>query len=278
MTSCVKDGIIECPPAATENIRIELEWLNTQPKDDGESLNLAIIPTTGEEIDDHINQYGKDVELAPGTYNFVVWESAENVTVSGQNISVATAEGYALDPGKFSGGATTAEIIITPDSIVIPVPIHQQTRELIIEVDFAGDAISIVEGLEATLSGVTLERDINNGFPPTDNRNRPPAIRNGSILYSFNRGELRLSDEWFSGSRHLLGVDGDHSQELNLRVKLATGDTEEVSLDVTGDLIEFHTKDIHEPWYIILKLNLGINLELEIVDWYAGAESWLIAN
>ncbi len=278
LSSCIKDGEIECPDLM-EKIRIELQWLDTQPKDENETLNLTITPTNGETIETTTNRYGKQVELYPGTYTISAWETANNITVNGRTISVATdTDGFALQPDSLSGGATTTEVILTTDSLIIPVPVHQQTRELIVEVDFTGDGMSIVDGLEGILSGITLSRDITNGFPPTDNRNRPPALSNGNIRYNFSPNLLRDRDEWYYGRNRLIGVDGDANQVLDLRVSLATNDTTEISIDVTSDLLEFHTKDIHEPWYIIITLNLGINLELEIVDWYAGAESWITAR
>jgi len=275
ITSCIRDGLEDC----IRRIRIELDWIDTDPREDGEQLELIILSSNGEEIDTSVDEYGKYVDLATGKYTIVTWETTSNIQVSGRTLSVATnADGSALEPTLFSGGAAEAEVTLSNDNLVIPVPLHQQVRPLVIKVEFLGDTFELVEGMKGTLHGITLSRDINNGFPPVDGRNRPPALTNGIMNYTFTQENLRQDEEWFSASRNLIGVDGDAAQTLDLNIQLATGDNAELSLDVTGELIEFHTEKIHEPWYIIITIDLGINLELEIVDWIAGPDSWLTAH
>jgi len=275
VTSCIRDGLEDC----IRRIRIELKWIDTDPREDSEQLELIILSPTGEEIDTSTDQYGKYIDLATGKYSIITWEPTQNIQVKGRTISVNTAaDGTALEPTLFSGGATETEVTLSDEDLVIPVPLHEQVRPLIIKVDFVGDVFELVEGMEGTLHGITLSRDINNGFPPVDGRNRPPALTNGIINYNFTKENLRQDDEWFSAGRNLIGVDGDAAQTLDLRIQLATGDYADISLDVTSQLIEYHTEKIHEPWYIIITLKLGINLELEIVDWIAGPDSWIVAH
>jgi len=155
----------------------------------------------------------------------------------------------------------------------IHLPMRQQTRPLCIKVYFTGYGIPELQGLEAVLEGVTLERKIENAFAPGDGSTRPAAIRNGSAHFSFDQ-----IDGYWNDVRRLIGVDGQSAQKLTLTATFTGGHTQSITLDVTGDMFGYHTQDVDEPWCIVLTVDLTELLIMTITDWYGGAESWIVAG
>lgn len=289
MFSCVKDGILrDC----LRRMRIELRWIGTNPRSDQEVVNIEVIPLDGgSRLDLDSDIYGVNVDLQPGNYSLVGWESSQNVNLNtaARTVSVNTsAEGFALEPDIFSAGVTTSEVPFeeegSPRDFIIPLPMYRQARPLIIEIDFIGAGIPLIEGIRGILSGVTLERTIDNGFPPVSELNqgrsgtRAPALRDGSIDYNFEMIQEDPNDLWFAAGRNLLGIDGTATQQLELTVTFADGQSSNFGIDVTEDLTGFHTIDVNDPLYIIITLDLGVNFEIEIVDWRTGTESWITAH
>jgi hypothetical protein len=267
LQSCIKDDLSDC----ISRLRIELEWIQTQPHDNQEQVQLTITPTDFDraEIDLTSDIYGRDVELRPDMYRIVGWEPADNITITGDTVTLATdANTYALIPQSFSGGATEAEVYASRGDQVIPLPMRRQTRPLCVKVYFTGEGAADVEGLQAQLEGVTLERNIDDAFPPASGRVRPPAYRNGSAYYTFGWQDAGY---WFTTQR-LIGVDGDAAQKLNFTVFFDGGYSDTITLDVTGDMVGYHTEDVENPWCITVTMDLTEILILTITDWYAGAD------
>ncbi|HCO68274.1 MAG TPA: hypothetical protein DIT04_11040 [Dysgonomonas sp.] len=274
LSSCIREDIdlTEC----YRNLKIVLEWINTQPRSDQGPIDISVISSNGTEIDLQSDRYGTDVDLLAGPYNIVGWEPTPDISVNGQVISVATNEdGTVKEPITFAGGETTAVVDDNIDFQTIVLPMRQQTRQLIIQVRFINDNFNVLERLEGSVDGITSSRDINDAFPPADGRVRPGSVSSTSVNYDFVKEQDR---EWFTAGRNLIGIDGDADQTLYLRVFYSTDGYTDVSLDLTSELLGFHTVDVHEPWYIVITLDLGVSFEPVIIDWYAGAESWLNAD
>lgn len=273
--SCVKQGAGD-PWKCPRNLRVVFDWIDSQPIDQQEQIKLAVVDPDNIETDYLSDIYGRDITLMPKEYDFVGTETATNVTVSGRKVSVAVGgDGLALDPTPFSGGATTAQV--TPETEVIHVPMHQQTRELVILVKVGGDLASEVTGMEGTFHGIATSRDINNGFPPGENQNRPYDITRGDIAYSF-QAETIPNEIWYSGTRRLIGIDGDNNQDLALTVHFNNGDVRKMTLDATSRMTGFHTQDLPGPWYLIFEIDINLELEMTIVDWIDAPPSWITAN
>ncbi len=285
-SSCIRDGLDldNC----FRNIRIEFRWIDTQPISQDEQVNISITSSQGETTNITSNIYGRDVDLAADTYTLVGWEPAENINLNRVDgtVSVSTrADGIILNPTPFNAGMTRAEVIIQQDSLIIPIPMYQQTRPLIVEVQFIDTDSPIInefpplESLSATLSGITLERNINDAFIERATRQSTKALKNGSIVYNLEENpESREEGLWYIGSNNLLGFDPGVPHTFDLTVKFEGEEPLDISFDVSDQLSEFETKDIHEPWYIIIRLSLDSSLKVSIQDWIAGPESWLIAQ
>ena len=283
MSSCIRDG--ELLDNCFRLIRIQFQWIDTEPLSPSEQVNVAITPSNGTTQNITSNVTGRDVDLMPATYTLVGYEQEENVTINEIEgvVSVNTlSDGSLLEPTLFSAGKTTAEVVLRPDTLIIPIPMYQQTRPLIIEVLFRDTRIPIinefppVKELSAVLHGVTLERNINDGFVEEE-REIPVARKRGDIPYNLQKSELSRQDSLiYIDSHNLLGLDFS-THILDLHVEFENGLFENFSVDVTEQIAGFHSKEIHKPWYIIITLTLDSSLNVSIQDWIAGPDSWLTA-
>lgn len=275
LSSCIREDVdlSQC----YRNLRIELDWIDTQPRDAQDSIDIAVIgKNTKLERDLKSDQYGTDIDLLPYTYDVVAWEPTANINIDDRIVSLsANSDGTPILPTPFSGGMAEATVDQNIEYQVIHVPMRQQTRKLIIQVKFLGDGFNLLEGLEGSVDGLTFARDINESFPPADGRERPSAIKNTTVNYKFERDS---NNEWFVGGNNLLGVNGDANQTLYLHLLYSTDDYRDLSLDITSEFLGFHTVSVHEPWYIVITLDLSATFDPVIVDWQAGSESWLDAQ
>ena len=280
-SSCMRDGenLDEC----IRSMRIELRWINTQPQSSDEKVAIGVFPSSfGTRVDLESDIYGVDVDLLTDGYNIVGWEdhSNTNIDVTNHTISVETSsDGMALSPNIFSAGFTHAEVTLSDANQVIPLPMYRQVRPVVIEINFIGDGYALVSGVTGTLKGIALERSLDNGFPPVSGLGRPAAIKSGNINYTFGLSDQAEAGIWYTGTQNLIGIDGNVAQTLDLEVSFTGESTPSpYSFDVTNQMAEYHTNKVDEPWYIIITLNLGANLEIDIVDWIAGPESWVTAH
>lgn len=278
VTSCIKESLDDC----FQWMRIELRWISTQPVDYSESVNIEVIPLTPEsEFEITSDVYGVNVNFRVGGYKIIGHENSANVEIDYDSLTVAvgtSSDGMALEPDIFGAGSTIAEVKVHDESLVIPLPMYRQARPLVIGVDFEGDGAPLISRIDGVLHGITIKRDLDNGFPPVNGLTRPPAITNGSIRYNLGSLTRAIDEAWFADSKRLLGIDGNTSQIIDLDVFFNDGTTTSTSIDITEQLAGYHTQDINEPWYVIITLEAGIGLTVEIVDWISGPESWIIAQ
>ncbi|MCD7963382.1 MAG: hypothetical protein LUF90_07520 [Rikenellaceae bacterium] len=273
--ACIKDS--KDNEDCWKVLRIEPRWIDTSPQSSSSTVNILV--TSTEDQDDvytftsDIN--GVDVNLPTGEYEFIGWERADNVTVEERTVTVGShASGTALEAGPFSGGSTIDEVVFNQLSQIIPLPMHQQTRQVYVRVIFTGNGLSLIDHVVGTLDGVALSRDIDNGFPPVNGEERPEVLRNGTVQFTL----LRDSDGNYIDGHTLIGIDGDSDQNLDVRVMFENDSFSNISVDVTDAFDGFHTVNVHQPLYITLELNVGVNFEMNIIDWYEGTESWLEAQ
>lgn len=285
LSSCIKDG--EILENCLRLVRIEFRWIDTDPLSQSENVNVAITSSGGTTTHITSNVTGRDVDLAADTYTFVGYEPEQNVEINEKEGTVSLIEsrvdGGVLEPTLFSGGERVMNVEYLPDSLVIPIPMYQQTRPLIVEVIFEDKSTPIinefppVKSMIANLTGITYERAINDGFVSVEEREQFPAIKRGDIKYDLEKSDEVRSDRIeFLATHNLLGLDGV-SHSLTVQVEFENGISDEFTFDVTEKLKGFHSEEIHEPWYIIITLKLDSSLGVSIVDWIAGPDSWLTA-
>lgn len=265
----------ECPT----DVRIELQWKDCGPIDENENVVVKVYSGGGMVLDTISNIYGIHVALAPAEYEVVGWEPYRNVTIEGHTISLS-AERYdrTLPVNIFSAGMGTGTIVPSVEHQVIYLPMRRQVRELIVIVEFTGNLAPGVASMKGDLGGVALSREIENGFPPESGRQRPYAISRTDAIYDFTRGIRDNGRIGFTASDNLIGIDGDSDQILNLQVGFSDGGTASYPIDITGLMTGFHTVDVCDPWYVILQVNMSLDMLITIEDWYGGTESYLVAE
>ncbi|MCD7968928.1 MAG: FimB/Mfa2 family fimbrial subunit [Alistipes sp.] len=257
-----------------QSVMLLFDWIDpATPRDNTSALNVKI---TGDNADISTTApvEGKELEIFPGEYRFTAWESATNVTIDGTVLTVASTDGVATEPQDFTAGTTTDRVINNDTYQEIHVPMYQQTRDLIIRLQFTGDGVSLIQSASGSVSGIALSRELTFGFPPVDGRIRPQAITHGSVAYTFTEG----ADSWWTGQRTLLGNAGDDDQIFTVTVGLDEDQSVTEQVDFTSEFNGFHTVNLGEPWVISIELQISASLDLSIVDWYTGTESWLEAE
>ncbi|MCD8080745.1 MAG: hypothetical protein LUF04_10180 [Bacteroides sp.] len=286
MTACsVKEGFIDkdCPELGpgpgtgtdTESLRIVFDWSEATQQHPDELIRIDIAATDGTETSLQSGPEGTTAELDAGMYRVTGYERAENVTVADEIVTVATCDdGSAEDPGTFTGGAVQAEVKQDVDNQVITIPMRYQTRMLIIRIRFTGEGVPELVESDGYVDGVTFSRPINEGFAPLDGQPRHAALTSGTVDYTFAPG----ADDWYVGSRNLLGVDGDATQRLCVVLYFADGFSRELHMDVTEEMYEFHTYNVEEPWVISITLSLGTSFDIVLEDWNSGPSSVIIAE
>lgn len=273
--SCVHQSfdLEEC----TRNVRVEPQWINTQPVSENELVNVLLDRRTpAGRIHLQCSPHGTDVDLLPSAYDLIGWETAENVTVRERIVTVASASrAMAAEPGVFSGGtAEDREIYSDRGNQVLYVPMLQQTRELIIRIKFIGELSYVIEKVEAGITGVTLSRDIDDAFFISNEQYRFPALTSGEAYYLFGQEIGTGSEIWYRGVRRFIGMDGDAVQMLQIRVTGVDGSVHTVFEDITGAMDSFQvSEDVSQPMVINLTVSIGVNMELSIVDWVLDGDS-----
>ncbi|MCC8174023.1 MAG: hypothetical protein LIO65_06510 [Odoribacter sp.] len=152
---------------------------------------------------------------------------------------------------------------------------RNQSRILEIRVIIRGEGANYLSSLDATISGITASRYINDAFPPVDGTERPPAIITTSVDYSLiNNGENIYSD-----SKSLLGINGDASQMLDFNIIYQDGRESKETVDVTRGMDGFHTINYHEAWVLEFIIYAGPSeIGATIEDWRYGSASTMIAQ
>ncbi|MCD7978314.1 MAG: hypothetical protein LUG51_14610 [Tannerellaceae bacterium] len=274
--SCIKEDrdLSDC----YQKIIIEFDWsLVQQQQRVDEKVEVIITDEANHSSEMLIDREGAEVELMPDMYEFVGDETHENVILQRCTLTVRTgADGNYLEPAYFTGGSVEKEINLTDVVQIVTIPMRQQTRDLIIRVIFHGELLPYISGLDAVISGITMSREINDGFPPVDNVTVPPAYITSTVDYSFVQTEANL----FTDRHTLLGIDGNSSQILNFSLHYNNGNNDRsLSIDVTDDMEGFHTVNIYEPWVLEFELGMGPeSFTATIENWRAGPESVLIAH
>lgn len=276
--SCVREQYDDGECAEEVRVRVIPEWIGTESQTEQGTTNIQIYTSAGGNLVENLvtNQEGSDLEIVPGTYQFLGFENATNATVNKSTVSVALEpDGHAGQPTMFAAGSVTAEVLNQRVSQTIPVPMRAQVRELIIQLRYEGEGAPFVVSARGSVDGIALSRDINNGFPPVSGTERPAALTNGILDYTFTEGP----DDWFTGSRNAIGIDGSVGQELTLSVTFSIDDyTATDTIDITGEMTGFHTEELPGPWYVILDINVGATFEMSIIDWQGGGTSILDAQ
>ncbi|GHT34170.1 hypothetical protein FACS189415_3410 [Bacteroidia bacterium] len=214
-TSCVKETLYDTDhPNHGKIISLTTDWTD-------KSGDIAIPGSYTVKIGDYtttllgttneVNNY-----FEAGTYHINIWNTAEHIAVSGTTATADYSNGLL---GWFFTGTENVTVEKDKDH-AFTVPMHQQVRQLTLELEITGDAKDRLTGIEASLSGVAGAISIDNGNPVGDA---------AAIALDFTRRDAinRVS------TIRLLGITGN-VQTLTLTLHFEGGNPS--SYTVTSDL------------------------------------------
>lgn len=277
LVSCIKDGRDESCPA---DLRVVYNWDEVNPLLDSDSL--MIIGKDGRVYYFETSTRGTDLDLPDGEYCMVAYEGNPNVDIERENVTVKSKSNGSLNElTPFRAGINNFIIKAAETTGPLEIVMRRQTRLLQIKIHFIGNGLEFLNGVTGNLTGVTLSRKIEHGFPPADREPRHPAIASATAGFSFDRTVTRSGDvslqQDFNSEKRLLGLDGNIGQQLNLTLQLGNL-TRELNLNLTEtdkklSLLRFHVDKVEEPFLIEITIQLGADMVADIVDWNSGSES-----
>lgn len=179
-------------------------------------------------------------ELPAGTYPILVYNSPENITISGTTAKVTTtANKVEALPGWLFTAITQAEYADFKEE-TITANMVQQVRQLSFELDITGGDPAALQSVTATLTGVANGMDFKaNTYSGTGLTVTPVLTRESNKL---------------KGSVRLIGLTSE-AQMLTLNITYTTGKTQQIVTDISNELSNF-SQNKHK--IIILTTNMEI--------------------
>ncbi|GHV29587.1 hypothetical protein FACS1894177_00730 [Bacteroidia bacterium] len=162
LTSCVKETLHETDHPEHGKIMLATVW-----DDRGEGIDIPAAYTAN--IGDYSatlqgTTNGIDHLFPAGPYTIHIYNVADNIAVSGTTATADYSNGLL---GWFFTGTENVTVEKDKDH-TFTVPMHQQARQLTLELEITGDAKGRLTGIEASLSGVAGVISIDNGNPVGD--------------------------------------------------------------------------------------------------------------
>lgn len=177
--------------------------------------------------------------FAPGTYRFLVHNTAEHITVAGASASVAAVPSEMADAGTFIHNAPgwlfscANDLAVTQDAEhALTAAMQQQVRQLTLIIKPKGDAKDRIERIEAYLTGAASTLDLSTGIYDKPQNVELPFTK---ITTGAHAGS-------WSATVRLLGTAGSE-QRLKASVYFADGNPSPhtVNSDLTLALATFNT-------------------------------------
>jgi hypothetical protein len=255
-TACVKETLHETDHPEHGKITLATVW-----DDRGEGIAIPAAYTAS--IGDYAaalqgTTNGIDHLFPAGQYAVHIYNVADNIAVNG---TTATADYGSGLPGWFFTG--TENVTVEKDKdYALTVPMHQQVRQLTLELEITGDAKDRLAGIEASLSGVAGAISIDNGNPVGDA---------ATIALDFRKGIT-----YYTATTRLLGITGN-AQTLTLTLHFEDGNPSSYTItsDLASGLAAFNA-DKKTPLTLsaqLLETPTETGLSTVISDWIAGGTS-----
>ena len=206
----------------------------------------------------------------PGAYRFYIYNTPEQVSISGTTATVAAASGNWDGVGAFVAALPGWLFTCAMDAIIekdteyeLTAAMQQQVRQLTLGIEPTGGTTDRIETVEGYLSGAAATLDMDNGTHGTPSN---VALTFTKITSGANAGK-------YAATVRLLGVAGEQ-QKLNAIIHFTGGNPKAMSLgsDLTTELAAFNA-DRTKPLTLggkVMETPTGADFSATITDWTPG--------
>ena len=232
LSSCVKDELHDTPHPDTGKITVTADWSDRgDGVDTPAEWTVTMDDYTGTETGE---THAPDYLFKPGNYTLAVYNTPENITISGTTATVAPETGNGTYISNAPGWLFTSvqEVTVKADTdYELTAAMHQQVRQLTLVIEPTGDAADRIESIEGSLSGVAGTLDFAAGTY---------GAASDVALHFTKITEGSAAGKWTATVR-LLGITGN-TQTLTATLAYADGNPQPTDLesDLSAALVDFN--------------------------------------
>ena len=206
----------------------------------------------------------------PGAYRFYIYNTPEQVSISGTTATVAAASGNWDGVGAFVAALPGWLFTCAMDAIIekdteyeLTAAMQQQARQLTLVIEPTGGTTDRIETVEGYLSGAAATLDMDNGTHGTPS----------NVALTFTKITSGADAGKWSATVRLLGVAGA-AQQLTAQIRFSGNSPQPVTLtsDLTTMLATFNT-DKTKPLALdgkVVETPTGADFSTTITDWTPG--------
>ncbi len=260
-TSCVKDELHDTPHPDYGKITVTADWTD---RGDGVDIPAEWTVAMGDYAGTETGKtHAPDYLFEPGSYTLAVYNTPEDITISGTTATVAPETGNGTYISNAPGWLLTSvqEVTVVADTdYELTAAMHQQVRQLTLVIEPTGDAADRIESIEGSLSGAAGKLDFATGAY---------GAASDVALHFTKITEGSSSGKWTATVR-LLGITGN-TQTLTATLTYADGNPADTGLesDLTAALQDFNS-DKTEPLILggtIAETPNEMGFTATITDW-----------
>ena len=206
----------------------------------------------------------------PGAYRFYIYNTPEQVSISGTTAVVAAASGNWDGVGAFVAASPGWLFTCAMDAVIekdteyeLTAAMQQQVRQLTLVIEPTGGTTDRIEGVEGYLSGAAATLDMDNGTHGTPS----------NVTLTFTKITSGADAGKWSATVRLLGVAGA-AQQLTAQIRFSGNSPQPVTLtsDLTTMLTTFNagkTKPLALDGKVV-ETPTGADFSTTITDWTPG--------
>lgn len=206
----------------------------------------------------------------PGAYRFYIYNTPEQVSISGTTATVATASGNWDGVGAFVAALPGWLFTCAMDAIIekdteyeLTAAMQQQARQLTLVIEPTGGTTDRIESVEGYFSGAAATFDMDNGTHGTPS----------NVALTFTKITSGADTGKWSATVRLLGVAGT-VQQLTAQIRFSGNSPQPMTLtsDLTTMLATFNA-DKTKPLALggkVVETPTGADFSTTITDWAPG--------
>lgn len=263
LASCVKDELHNTPHPDKGAVMVTTDWSGRSSEAPVPGSYVLRIGTREQTVSGETNAY--DALFLPGRQDLLVYNLAEEVTVSGSTATVNTRADGTLEPlPGYLFSAARALDIVEDDTLKVSVAMQQRIRALTLTLKLNPGDEQRITATSATLTGVASAINLTDGsITATTGMATAPAFAIGTDHATRATGQPVLA-----AVLRLLGMMNGEKQVLTLVVTLTDGTVQTIVTDLTEALKNFGTGDM-EPLALdaTLELPQEAGFTATISDW-----------